>query len=300
MTIQPPIQAGIEQPVTAQLSSAAVKIRGAGVYRDGRWLVRGIDLDLARGEILTLIGPNGSGKSTTAKLALGIHKPDEGTVERAAGLKISYVPQKLSIDWTLPLTVERFMRLTERVSSGEIGKALRSTGIEHLRHAEVRNLSGGEFQRAMLARAIARKPDILVLDEPVQGVDFAGEIALYELIGKIREDLGCSVLLISHDLHVVMAATDRVICLNGHVYCQGTPTAVASSAQYRQLFGERGSPALAVYQHQHDHTHLEDGRVLHTDGTITDHCHPDDGHHHDHSHEDVVHNNSAITRDGDV
>lgn len=285
MTAQPHIQTAGAPLRLGLLKDPAIQLRGAGVFRDGRWLVRGIDLDLARGEILTLIGPNGSGKSTTAKLALGIHKPDEGTVERASGLKISYVPQKLTIDWTLPLTVKRFMRLTERVSSSEISKALASTGIEHLSHAEVRNLSGGEFQRAMLARAIARRPDVLVLDEPVQGVDFAGEIALYELIGKIRDDLGCSVLLISHDLHVVMAATDRVICLNGHVCCQGTPTAVASSPQYRQLFGERGSPALAVYQHQHDHTHLEDGRVMHTDGTITDHCHPDDGHHHDHDHD---------------
>lgn len=262
----------------------AVTLKGAGVFRDGRWLVRGVDLELAHGEILTLIGPNGSGKSTTAKMALGILKPDAGTVHRLAGLKVSYVPQKLSIDWTLPLDVGRFMRLTERVTNTEIHNALAATGITHLRHSEMRNLSGGEFQRAMLARAIARKPDLLVLDEPVQGVDYAGEIALYELIGKIRDDLGCAVLMISHDLHVVMAATDRVICLNGHVCCQGTPTAVALTAQYQQMFGGRGSPALAVYQHQHDHTHLEDGRILHTDGTITDHCHPDDGHHHDLDH----------------
>jgi hypothetical protein len=147
----------------------------------------------------------------------------------------------------------------------------------------VRTLSGGEFQRVMLARAIARKPDLLVLDEPVQGVDFTGEIELYNLIQQIRDDLHCGILLISHDLHVVMAATDRVICLNGHVCCSGTPTVVASSAEYKALFGARAASTLAVYEHHHDHTHLPDGRVRHGDGSITDHCHPEDGHHHHHS-----------------
>ena len=137
----------------------------------------------------------------------------------------------------------------------------------------------------MLARAIARKPDLLVLDEPVQGVDYSGEIALYNLIKQIRDDIGCGVLLISHDLHVVMAATDRVICLNGHVCCQGTPVAVASSDEYRRMFGDRVDPALAVYEHIHDHTHLPDGTVRHADGSVTDSCHPDDGHHeHHHGH----------------
>jgi len=155
-----------------------------------------------------------------------------------------------------------------------------------LRHEEVRTLSGGEFQRVMLARAIARKPDLLVLDEPVQGVDFTGEIDLYNLISRIRDQLNCGVLLISHDLHVVMAATDRVICLNGHMCCQGTPTAVASSDEYKELFGARATSVLAVYEHSHDHTHLPDGTVRHADGSITEHCHPDDGHHHDHDHDD--------------
>lgn len=258
-----------------------VRLDHAGLERNGRWLVRGVDLTLQAGEIVTLIGPNGSGKSSTAKLALGIIKPDEGKAIRRPELRVGYVPQKVAIDWTLPLTVERFMHLTAKLKKDEAEATMVATGIDHLRQAEVRTLSGGEFQRAMLARAIARKPDLLVLDEPVQGVDFAGEIALYDLIGEIRNDLGCGILLISHDLHVVMAATDQVICLNGHVCCQGTPTAVAESEEYKRLFGARAAPGLAVYQHNHDHTHLPDGRVRHSDGTITDHCHPGDGHHHD-------------------
>lgn len=263
-----------------KVSEPLISLENAGLERGGRWLVRGVDLSVRRGEIVTLIGPNGSGKSTTAKLALGIHKPSEGTAHRTAGLKVGYVPQKVSIDWTLPLSVRRFMRLTQRIDDRQIDAALDSTGILHLAGAEVRTLSGGEFQRVMLARAIAGRPDFMVLDEPVQGVDFSGEIALYELISTIRDGLGCGILMISHDLHVVMAATDQVICLNGHVCCKGSPETVAQSAEYRKLFGDRASAALAIYRHDHDHTHLPDGRVRHADGSITDHCHPDDGHHH--------------------
>jgi zinc transport system ATP-binding protein len=214
-------------------------------------------------------------------------KPDEGWVERKPGLKVGYVPQKLAIDWTLPLTVERLMTLTGPLKGREVEEALHSTGIAHLARAEVQHLSGGEFQRALLARAIARKPDLLVLDEPVQGVDFSGEIALYDLIKSIRNQTGCGILLISHDLHVVMAETDTVICLNGHVCCRGTPQMVSQSPEYLKLFGSRAAKTLAVYSHDHDHTHLPDGRVLHADGSITEHCHPDDGHHHDaHAHDD--------------
>lgn len=259
-----------------------VTLKGAGVNRAGRWLVRGVDLSVAPGVIVTLIGPNGSGKTTSAKMALGLMTPDEGTAARLSGLKVGYVPQRVTVDWTMPLSVERFMRLTGDVRRDAIEHAMQRTGIVHLRHEEMRTLSGGEFQRVMLARAIARKPDLLVLDEPLQGVDFSGQIALYELISAVRDELGCGILLISHDLHVVMAATDQVLCLNGHVCCQGTPTAVAESPEYRQLFGDRAGVTLAVYEHHHDHVHLPDGRVRHADGSVTDSCHPDDGHHHHH------------------
>ncbi|HEX8044396.1 ATP-binding cassette domain-containing protein [Rhizobium sp.] len=265
-----------------------VSLHDVGVRRGGRWLVRGVDFSVSRGEIVTLIGPNGSGKSTSAKTAIGVLKPDEGSVERIAGLKVGYVPQKLAIDWTLPLSVHRLMTLTGPLPEAELRAALEAVGIDHLAKAEVQHLSGGEFQRALLARAIARKPDLLVLDEPVQGVDFSGEIALYDLIKSIRNSEGCGILLISHDLHVVMAETDTVVCLNGHVCCRGTPQAVSQSPEYVRLFGTRAAQSLAIYSHHHDHTHLPDGRVQHADGTITDHCHADDGHH-DHDHRDHEH-----------
>ncbi len=241
---------------------ALIRAHGIGVRRGDRWLVRQVDVAVRRGEIVTLIGPNGSGKSTTAKALVGIVQPDEGRVERAASLRLGYVPQRIQIDPTLPMTVRRLMRLTGPYPEHEIDTVLEQVGIAHLKTAPVHGLSGGEFQRALLARALIRKPDLMVLDEPVQGVDFAGEIALYELIGDIRDRLDCGVLLISHDLHIVMAATDTVVCLNGHVCCHGPPSSVAESPEYRALFGSDAAHALAVYRHHHDHAHLPDGRVV--------------------------------------
>lgn len=270
------------KPRAQPSSDTLVEMHNAGVNRGGRWLVRGVDLAVRRGEIVTLIGPNGSGKSTTARTAIGIIEPSEGHVHRAEGLTIGYVPQKVALDWTLPLSVERLMTLTAPASRSEITTALEAAGVAHLAGRQAAALSGGEFQRALLARAMLRKPDLLVLDEPVQGVDFTGEVALYELIRDIRDRTGCGILMISHDLHIVMADTDTVICLNGHVCCRGEPQSVMDSPEYRKLFGTRAAESLALYRHHHDHTHLADGRVRHADGTITAHCHKDDGHHHDH------------------
>lgn len=269
----------------AAASRTLVEAKGIGLRRAGRWLVSGVDLEVKAGEIVTLIGPNGSGKSTTAKIAIGILKPDSGSVARTKGLRIGYVPQKLTIDWTLPLTVTRLLTLTGRYSASEVTQALEEVGIAHLSKAEVQNLSGGEFQRALLARAMIGKPDLLVLDEPVQSVDFAGEVALYNLIREIRDRTGCGILLISHDLHVVMAETDTVVCLNGHVCCRGTPDSVVTSPEYMELFGSRAAETLAIYRHNHDHTHLPDGRVQRPDGVILG-----DGHAHgDHAHCDHSH-----------
>lgn len=254
-------------------SDTLVEVKGAGLSRGGRWLVREIDLSIKRGEIVTLIGPNGSGKSTTAKMALGTLEPDEGTSFRAPNLTVGYVPQSLNIDWTVPLRVERFMRLTAPLSAGRIEKALDRVGIAHLAKAEVRTLSGGEFQRALLARAIAREPELLVLDEPVQGVDHAGQVALYRLISEIRDELNCGVLLISHDLHVVMAASDTVVCLNGHICCQGAPSSVVQNPDYLRLFGTHAADAIAIYEHRHDHTHGLDSGMPDPDHEHCDHDH---------------------------
>lgn len=252
------------------MSLPLIKLNNAGVSRNGAWLVRNIDLELWRGEIITLIGPNGSGKSTTAKMALKILKPTEGTVLQAPHLRVGYVPQKLHFDQTMPISVARFMELTYPLKKQVIDDALSEVGALHLRSAQVLNLSGGELQRVMLARAAARKPDVLVLDEPLQGIDFTGEAELYELISHYRKRLNCGILLISHDLHVVMAASDKVLCLNGHICCSGKPEEVAMSEQYNALFSRNGKNVAALYHHNHDHNH-------HIDGTI---CQSGNCHHH--------------------
>tara|TARA_B100001142_G_scaffold268508_1_gene273700 strand:+ start:245 stop:991 length:747 start_codon:yes stop_codon:yes gene_type:complete len=237
-----------------------VKLNNAGIKQNNKWLVEGVTLTVEKGKIITLIGPNGSGKSTTAKIALGIYKNIEGSVEKYTN-KVGYVPQKISIDWTLPLRVYDFMLLTENIKDEAIDEALTLTGVIHLKNKNLGNLSGGEFQRVLIARAISKKPELLVLDEPVQGVDYTGEIALYELIKKISDSLNCGILLISHDLHTVMTATDHVVCLNGHVCCSGTPIDVAKNNAYKTLFGEQASQILSVYEHKHDHEHLDEGRI---------------------------------------
>ena len=239
-----------------------LKVENVGISVNGKSLVRGVSLEVKKGEIVTLIGPNGSGKSTTAKIALGIYKKINGKVKTYTD-KIGYVPQKISIDWTLPIRVLDFMTLTEELTQDQINSALNLTGVEHLKNKSLSNLSGGEFQRVLIARAISKQPELLVLDEPVQGVDFKGEIALYKLIKEISEKMKCGILLISHDLHVVMSATDFVVCLNGHVCCSGTPHKVVQDNKYRELFGDRASNILSLYEHKHDHTHSQDGTIDH-------------------------------------
>ena len=237
-----------------------VKLENAGVFRSSKWLVRGISLEINQGEIVTLIGPNGSGKTTTAKMILNILNTDEGLVTGKAR-KMAYVPQKINIDWTMPLRVIDFMKITNSLNNTQITESLSMTGVDELLYNQIHSLSGGEFQRVLIARAIAKKPDLLVLDEPVQGVDFNGEIALYNLIKEISVNLNCGILLISHDMHFVMSTTDHVICLNGHICCSGSPSNVVKNPEYIKLFGQHNSETLSYYQHHHDHSHNHDGSI---------------------------------------
>ena len=239
-----------------------VKLENAGVQRVSKWLVKGISFEISQGQIVTLIGPNGSGKTTTAKMILNIMNPDDGQITRNTN-KMAYVPQKINIDWTMPLRVIDFMKITNNLNNNQVLESLNTTGVDKLLYNQIHNLSGGEFQRVLIARAIAKKPDLLVLDEPVQGVDYNGETALYNLIKKISVNLNCGILLISHDMHFVMSTTDHVVCLNGHICCSGTPSSVIKNPEYIKLFGEHNSETLSYYQHHHDHTHDNDGSLSH-------------------------------------
>jgi zinc transport system ATP-binding protein len=229
--------------------------RGVGFARAGRTILEDIDLDLAPREIVTLIGPNGAGKTTLVRLLLGLERADGGTVTRRPGLRIGYAPQRFDRDPVIPMTVARFLAIGSRHSPAEAADALSEVGAARVISQQLSQLSGGELQRVVLARALLRKPDLLVLDEPVRGVDYAGEAELYDLIGRIRDVRGIGVLLVSHDLHVVMAQSDRVICINRHICCSGVPDAVAQHPEYARLFGAEAARSFALYHHQHDHSH---------------------------------------------
>lgn len=227
-----------------------------GIEFDERVLLRDINMQLHEGEIVTLIGPNGSGKSSLIRALLGLQAPTSGKVEKHSKLRIGYMPQKLHIDPTLPLTVEHFLSLVRGVNKAQVKAVLARIDIEYLAKKQVHVLSGGETQRVLLARALLNKPNLLVLDEPVQGVDVNGQVELYNLISTIRDELGCGVLMVSHDLHLVMAKTDTVVCINQHVCCSGPPQLVTQHPEYKALFGVPGADeSIAIYSHHHDHTH---------------------------------------------
>ncbi|WP_242523550.1 zinc ABC transporter ATP-binding protein ZnuC [Microbulbifer salipaludis] len=250
------------------LSSSAPLIRAhnLGLEIAGRQLLHDISLALEPAEIVTVIGPNGAGKTTLLRLLLGLSKPTSGTVERIPGLRLGYMPQRLQIDATMPMTVGRFLQLG--IEGVPVEKALARVAAPHLASARLADLSGGEMQRVLLARAAARRPQLLVLDEPTQGVDVGGQSEVYQLIAQLRDELRCGVLLVSHDLHLVMAATDRVLCLNQHICCHGHPEQVSKDPVYLEMFGDK----LALYTHHHNHHHDLSGEV------VDEHCT------HDHAH----------------
>lgn len=250
-----------------------IAAQDATVRFGAQTVLSGVTLRVDPGEIVTVIGPNGSGKSTLLRAMLGIQPLAGGRITRKPGLRLGYVPQRLHIDPALPMTARRFLSLPLRVTDAQAQAVLARVGVPEVAARQLRDLSGGQLQRVLLARALLHAPDLLVLDEPTQGLDQPGEAAFYRLIEEVRRDTGAAVLLVSHDLHVVMAASDRVICLNGHVCCEGAPHVVRDAPEYRALFGHGTQGALALYRHDHDH--------VHGPGEQAGHAHP---HGHDHAH----------------
>ena len=224
-----------------------IKINDLNIQYGNKKVLQNFNLLLAEREIVTIVGPNGSGKTTLFKAIIGTAPIKTGTVELKPNLKIGYVPQQLNIDRSLPLTVDRFLRLTQN----KFKNTLKIVNVEDILNLQICNLSSGQMQRVLLASAILNRPDVLLLDEATRGLDQPGTAAFYRLVETIRKETGCAILMISHDLHVVMAASDRVICLNTHICCEGAPQAVARSPEYKALFGPDIDGAFALYQHSH-------------------------------------------------
>jgi zinc transport system ATP-binding protein len=250
---------GPDRPHDAE---ALLSARRVSLTKSSRAILQRVDLDIGAGEIVTLIGPNGAGKTSLVRVLLGIEPPTSGEVRRRPGLVVGYVPQRFDIDRAIPMTVERFLMLSSEIGDHDArAKVLADVGAPQLGDRQFGDLSGGELQRVLIARALLRNPQFLVLDEPVRGVDFAGEAELYQLISDLRTERNIGVLLVSHDLHVVMAQSDKVICLNRHVCCSGVPDTVAQHPEYARLFGPQAARALGVYTHVHDHRHRLSGEA---------------------------------------
>ena len=228
---------------------------GIGVQYGTRRVLQHMDFSIEAGEVVTIVGPNGAGKSVFLRVLIGAEQPSEGRVKRTSGLAIGYVPQRLSIGHTMPMNVARFLALSGSSNAATNQTMLTRVGISDRAKEQMASLSGGEFQRVLLAHALLGKPQLLILDEPTQGLDQPAVAAFYRLIEEVRNEMGCAILMVSHDLHVVMRRSDRVICLNGHVCCEGTPSDVSLAPEYQALFGTENEGALALYHHQHDHSH---------------------------------------------
>ncbi len=239
-----------------------VEIDNINVILGGNCVIDQVSLNIQAGEIVTLIGPNGAGKSTLIRAILGLLKPSSGKIKTAPGLRIGYMPQRLQMDRTIPLNVQRFLNVWRTRNSISIKTALKHVSAEHLAMRPMQEISGGELQRILLARALLRNPQLLVLDEPVQGVDMQGQTELYQLIHEIRNLYHCAVLMVSHDLHLVMSSTDRVICMNHHICCSGHPESVSNDPAYQELFGKEAVESIALYAHHHDHSHDDTGKVV--------------------------------------
>lgn len=247
--------------IITRIKQRLVHLKDVSLSYGSNRVLEKVSLDINTNEIITIIGPNGAGKSSLIKIIAGLNQDHGGIIEKNKGLSVGYVPQKLSMDKSLPIKVSRFLSLAKAPKT-KYKDALAQVGAAHLWSKQMHELSGGEFQRVLLARAISREPQLLLLDEPLQGVDVNGQVELYRLISEIRDNLHCGIVMVSHDLHLVMAQTDRVICLNQHICCEGQPESVSQHPEYLSLFGPRAGQDIAVYTHNHDHHHTLHGDVV--------------------------------------
>ncbi len=234
-----------------------IQAKSLNVLRQGKHILQDVDVTINTNDFVTIIGPNGAGKSMLLKCLMGFYKPDSGKIVRQKNLKIGYVPQRLVPDHTIPMTVKRFLTIRNSANTVLLKQVAEETKIEHLLTKALSSLSGGELQRVLLARALLNNPDLLVLDEPAQNLDISGQIHFYKLLDRIFQERHLSILMVSHDLHMVMASTQQVICLFHHVCCSGEPQVVTKDPEFVSLFGDDMAHMMAVYQHSHNHQHTD-------------------------------------------
>ncbi|SMB90116.1 zinc transport system ATP-binding protein [Pasteurella testudinis DSM 23072] len=252
---------------------ALIELKNISVNFDSKTVLNNINLKLYPNSVTTIVGPNGGGKSTLLKVLLKLIPPTHGSVTAKTKLRIGYVPQKIHLDPTLPLTVKKFLSLKQNLQAEQLNEILQRLSIQRLADNSMHKLSGGEMQRVLLARALLNQPELLVLDEPVQGVDLSGQAELYQLINESKNRLNCAVLMVSHDLHLVMANTDQVLCINQHLCCAGTPETVSEHPDFIHYFGDQFAQNFALYTHHHNHKHNLHGDVCCSAESAASDCH---------------------------
>lgn len=235
--------------------SALIQFDKVSLEANGQHIVQDITFEIKKPEIITLLGPNGAGKTSLVRLLVGLESPTQGSITRHPNLCIGYVPQQLSLKKSLPLTALRFLQAGKKSSEQQIKDALRLAQAEHLIHKSVQILSGGERQKLLLARALLGAPDLLVLDEPMQGIDLHGQEELYSLLYDLQRQQDISIFLVSHDLHIVMSESNHIMCLNKHLCCSGSSEEIQSNPEFLKMFGLESAAHLAIYTHRHDHHH---------------------------------------------
>lgn len=232
-----------------------IHAKNLSVIHDGKAILDRVNLTISERDFITIVGPNGSGKSMFLKCLIGVKKASSGSVEKQKDIQIAYAPQDFVAENTFPINVKKFLSINNKLSTEEINSVATETNISDLLNRQVHSLSGGERQRVLLGRALAKKPNLLILDEPAQNLDINGQHAFYALIEKIYQSSNISILMVSHELHLVMACSNKVVCLYHHICCSGTPLSVVRDPEFVKIFGTEMANRMAIYHHDHDHTH---------------------------------------------
>ena len=237
--------------------SFLIQAKNLCVTRHNKIILENVFIDVKKKDFITIIGPNGAGKSIFLECLMGSFIPDSGKIKRKDNLSVGYIPQNFSPESSMPISVERFLTLKKKFIPQELLNISKETNISGILDKNLANLSGGELQKVLLARSLLNNPELLILDEPAQNLDIKNQLNFYNLLNRIYKNRDISILMVSHDLHMVMSSTRKVVCLYHHVCCSGEPQIVAKDPEFISLFGNDMAKMMSVYQHTHNHSHQE-------------------------------------------